>query len=240
MLNFLTDLVPARLQRFISARLGRADKKRGKKRGGYPPLPAQAEAEFAQLLELFRREKVRRYLEIGSRYGGSFNAVMRSLPPGSFGLAVDLPGVSWGRSSSETTLRRVVSDLRKVGYGAALLLGNSQDAAIVEAVAKHAPFDAVFIDGDHSYAGVRADWLNFGPLARIVAFHDITGDGATATGRTPTPIEVPLLWREIRSSGNVVVHEFVADTQHSPLPRSLGPCGIGVAITETAAPRPSS
>ncbi len=234
----VSDLVPAKLRRFVTSGLGLARKKRGKKGGrGYPPLPAQADAEFSQLLKLFRRENVRRYLEIGSRYGGSFNAVMRSLPPGSFGLTVDLPGVSWGRSSSEATLRRVVSDLRRDGYGAELLLGNSQDAAVVEAVAKHAPFDAVFIDGDHSYDGVRADWLNYGPLARIVAFHDITGDGATATERTPTPIEVPLLWREIRASGSVAVHEFVSDPEHDPLPRSLGPCGIGVAITEARAPR---
>jgi hypothetical protein len=227
-LKSFSDLVAARLHRFLGRKgLGK------KRRGGYPPQPAQAESEFAQLLELFRREKVRRYLEIGSRYGGSFNAVMRALPPGSFGVAVDLPGVAWGRSSSEITLRRVISHLQTDGYRVEVLIGSSQDPAIVEAVAKHAPFDAVFIDGDHSYKGVRADWLNYGPLARIAAFHDIKGDGATATERTPIPIEVPILWREIRASGNVAIHEFVA---HDRLPRSLGPCGIGVVIARAKAP----
>jgi hypothetical protein len=41
------------------------------------------------------------------------------------------------------------------------------------AEAQAAPFDMVFIDGDHEYKGVRADWENFGRTARIVVFHDI-------------------------------------------------------------------
>jgi hypothetical protein len=44
----------------------------------YPPLPAQDEREFQRFLDLIRAEKVKSYLEIGARHGGSFNAVMRS------------------------------------------------------------------------------------------------------------------------------------------------------------------
>jgi hypothetical protein len=79
------------------------------KAGAYPPPPAQDEREFQRFLDLIRTEKVRIYLEIGARHGGSFNAVMRSLRSGSFGIAVDLPGGSWGRDESEVVLRRVVS-----------------------------------------------------------------------------------------------------------------------------------
>jgi hypothetical protein len=34
-------------------------------------------------------------------------------------------------------------------------------------------FDVVFIDGDHSYDGAKADYLSVGRFARICAFHDI-------------------------------------------------------------------
>ena len=70
------------------------------KANDYPPLPAQDQCEFDRFLDPLLTEKVRRYLEIGARHGGSFNAVMRSLPSGSIGIAVDLPGVSWGRDDS--------------------------------------------------------------------------------------------------------------------------------------------
>lgn len=171
-------------------------------------------------MDLIRAEKVQSYLEIGVRHGGSFNAVMRSLPAGSRGVAVDLPGVSWGRDDSEATLRRVVADLCNDGYRAELFLGNSQDPLIIAAVAEHAPFDAVFIDGDHSYEGALADWNNYGKLARIVALHDIAGDNVV-TKHTPIPVEVPRLWRDIRQEIVGKVHEFVTDSRH---------WGIGVVV----------
>lgn len=38
-------------------------------------------------------------------------------------------------------------------------------------------FDAVIIDGDHSYAGTKADWERYASLAPLVALHDIAPDG---------------------------------------------------------------
>ena len=40
---------------------------------------------------------------------------------------------------------------------------------------KNDPIDALFIDGDHSYEGILADWLLYHPLVKkggIVGFHD--------------------------------------------------------------------
>jgi hypothetical protein len=117
-------------------------------------------------------------------------------------------------------LRRVVSDLCRDGYRVELIVGSSQDPAIINAVAQHAPFDAVFIDGDHSYEGARSDWINYGKLARIVALHDIAGVNVV-TKRTPIPVEVPRLWGEVSAGAKGMVHEFVSD------PRRYG---IGVIV----------
>ena len=43
--------------------------------------------ELTQFLDLIVERKVKRYLEIGSRNGDSFYAVMMAMGPGAFGMA---------------------------------------------------------------------------------------------------------------------------------------------------------
>jgi predicted O-methyltransferase YrrM len=60
----------------------------------------------------------------------------------------------------------------------------------------------LFIDGDHSYDAVKADFSHYGPLVRgggLIAFHDIVPDFRTRFG-TPTDSdtgEVPRFWAEV-------------------------------------------
>lgn len=169
--------------------------------------PSQVPEELAGLVALFRSRGVRSYLEIGARHGDTFHAVMTSLPPGSVGLAVDLPGGAWGQPSSAQHLDRVVTDLCSRGYRAARLFGNSRSTEVFLKVQKFGPFDAGLIDGDHRYAGVKADWESYGPLCAITAFHDIAGEGVTSR-KGDMPVEVPRLWSEIKAIRETV--EFIA------------------------------
>ena len=89
-------------------------------------------------------------------------------------VSVDLPGVfPWGESGSDERLKSVIEDLKSLGYDAHLFLGDSKSQEIVKAVSDLGPFDLVFIDGDHTYEGVREDWKNYAPLGRTVVLHDI-------------------------------------------------------------------
>ena len=60
-----------------------------------------------------------------------------------------------------------------------MLEADSHDRATLERVRTFfadRPVDVLFIDGDHTYAGIRSDYEMYGPLVRdggIVAFHDI-------------------------------------------------------------------
>jgi hypothetical protein len=148
--------------------------------------------ELVPFVELIRKEGVRRYLEIGTCRGGTFHRIMTSLRPCGYGIAVDLPRARWGKPDSERHLRNVIRDLKRRHINASVVWGNSQAPETIAAVAERAPFDAVFIDGDHTYDGAQSDWLAYGPLARIVAFHDIAAIGLG--------IEVPRLWAELKAT----------------------------------------
>lgn len=170
--------------------------------------PSQNEFELRSFITLLKDEGVRRYCEIGSRHGDTFHEVMTSLPVGSYGVANDLPGALWGKHDTEVWLRRVERDLERRGYKASRLIGNSQGDATHSLIVGRGPYDAILIDGDHTYDGVKADWERYRGMAPMIAFHDIVGSGQREK-ITNREVEVPVLWAEIKAAG-YVTREFIA------------------------------
>lgn len=167
----------------------------------YERAALQDPAELATFIQLLKREKVTSYLEIGCKHGGSlWRIVTEALPRGARVVAVDLPHGDASFKESQPHLEACVKRLRKsMGYDAHLFLGDSTDSEIVAKVTDLAPFDACLIDANHTEPYVRADWANYGPLAKIVAFHDV---GWIAEGRIvkpgKLPIHVPIIWSELK------------------------------------------
>lgn len=158
--------------------------------GGFEAL--QYPEELEPFVGLLREQGVRKYLEVGTCNGGTFHRVLSCLRPGGYGVAVDLPHQKWGKPGSRRQLEAVIRRLRRGGKDVRVIWGNSRDPAVIQQAAALAPYDAVFIDGDHSLEGVTADWRNYGPMARIVAFHDIACHGPE--------IAVPQLWEELKAT----------------------------------------
>ena len=142
----------------------------------------QFQEEIQGFISLLKDRGVKSYLEIGCRHGDTFHAMGLALPKGSLLVAVDLPGARSGKHTagkcpnSDKALHRAASDLKKRGQKAIVIIGDSHSNEVIESVSKYSPFDAVFIDGDHSFDGVRADWRNYGSMGTLVAFHDIRAD----------------------------------------------------------------
>ncbi len=155
--------------------------------------------EFTEFINLIREEKVRSYLEIGSKHGGSLWRVANELPKGSRVVSVDLPQGDGSFKDSEPNLKQCVNELIARGYDAYLFLTDSTDPLTIEAVRKLSPFDLCFIDGYHTEPFVRADWVNYGSMSRMVAFHDISW---RADGRTSkkAEIEAPQVWNDVKQS----------------------------------------
>lgn len=152
--------------------------------------------ELQQFIAILKAEDVRSYLEIGSKFGGSLWRIANALPKGSRIVAVDLPHGDESFKVSLPPLQECIAALKAKGYETNLIIGDSTDSAIVEEVRSLSPFDACFLDANHTEPFVRKDWANYGPMCRLMAFHDI---GHTAfIPSHKMPIEVPKVWQQIK------------------------------------------
>jgi predicted O-methyltransferase YrrM len=148
----------------------------------------QVDAEINEYIELLRKYNVKSYLEIGSAYGGSLWRVANSLPQGSRVLSIDL--------EPKDSLKECIAELNIAGYTAHLVPFDSTKLEAIRIASLMGPFDAVFIDGNHTLPYVSADWLNYGSLSHIVAFHDIN---APYKPHRRNPMMVAQLWGTLKT-----------------------------------------
>ena len=161
--------------------------------------------------------------EIGTYSGGHFYMLSRSLPSITTLIGIDL------RVRNKSFLRRLVPH----GLDIHLIDGDSRSSGVHDAVERAAGgqrIDVLFIDGDHTYDGVRSDFLNYRDLVRdggVIAFHDIVEDHWTRFGRTTVAWtgDVPEFWRRLKAHAETF--EFVADADQDGY-------GIGALIHSAA------
>lgn len=161
--------------------------------------PFQDAEELVAFLRVVRDLSPRTVLEIGTARGGSLFLLCRTAHPEATLVSVDLPRgkFSGGYADWLAPLYRSFS----AGHQSIeLVRGDSHSQETLSQVRRHlreAPVDLLFIDGDHSAAGVRLDFEMYSPLVReggLIAFHDIS------PGRVENVGGVPEFWQEIRSS----------------------------------------
>ncbi len=167
---------------------------------------SQMKKELDALVKLFKDKGVQSYLEIGARDGDTFHEIMCALPVGSRGVAVDLPGGLWGKRQTINNLKLAIDDLKARGYDVHLIVGDSQSQEVADMVEELGPYDAAFIDGDHTFKGVSRDWSLYQDMAPMVAFHDIVGHDQFEKV-SKNPVEVPRFWAYIKNDKCL---EFIA------------------------------
>ncbi len=154
--------------------------------------------EHERFRAILEDEGVASYLEIGSMYGGSLWKTADALPSGARMVAVD---DAVDTPEARPHLLACIPALRDRGFDALLIDGDSADPMIVSTARKLGPYDAVFIDGAHTLEAVTADWENYGPMGRIIAFHDISWNStwrSEVPGRVAKAMGVPTLWNMIK------------------------------------------
>lgn len=131
-------------------------------------------AEFAKILLEVPEERRKNALEIGLGYFGSTHFLWRML----FGKTTTIEYqqdriMNFGENTRSFFNRWVLNDNRS-----SFLFGKSNDVSVLKKAydfLSESGVDMLFIDGDHRYEGVMADFLLYEPLVKkggIVAFHD--------------------------------------------------------------------
>jgi len=150
----------------------------------------QNEHEFAWLLEQMNGAKS--ILEVGSCYGQALYNFAKAMPKGAKIRSIDLGRndiLHWPNAGDVLNSR--VESLKNEGYDADVLFADSRSPEAINWAKGNAPYDLVFIDGDHTYEGVKADWEHYGSMGKIVAFHDIGNPHEAGVGK---------LWGELKSA----------------------------------------
>lgn len=156
----------------------------------------QEKEEFESFLGFVSEKNIKSYLEIGVARGDTFHEIVGEIPVGATAVAIDYPEKSWGLTQSQMMLKAAIKDLKKTGYDVRVIWGDSRYKGVIENASKDGPFDLIFIDGDHTYEGVKADFENYSPMGKLIAFHDIANDmKRNSKGEL---IEVPVFWNELK------------------------------------------
>ena len=161
------------------------------------------------LYGLARSLKPKICVEIGSARGKSACAVGLALQRNGGGklFAIDPhSATSWNDSESVDTFATINENLRKAGVTefVEVVRATSADAA----KSWREKIDLIFIDGDHSYEGVKADWDAFLPHLNpfgVVAFHDTLWDLRPDPKLSRADMGVPRFVDELRAGGYPVI-----------------------------------
>src|SRR5262245_14196367 len=135
--------------------------------------------ELQSLLAQVRRLRPRVVVEIGTHRGGTLVCWAAVAAPDAHIVSIDMPTDEWnGLGASQEDLARVRATLQ-AGQRLTAITGDSHapsTRARLDDALQGTAVDLLWIDGDHSYAGVRQDFEMYGGLVRsggLIAFHDI-------------------------------------------------------------------
>jgi len=168
--------------------------------------------QFSKYLCLLREQNIKSYIEIGCRWGGTFvltNEYLKMFNSINKSVAIDIidsPVVNYCISNNETQFMKINSRSKEfINY-----MNNNY-------------FDLIFIDGDHSYSGVKNDYEISKNSGKIFVFHDIIN--AVCPG-------VIKFWNELKNKEKNTYNFFEFTEQYEDVWKATQKkfLGIGVAI----------
>jgi cephalosporin hydroxylase len=176
-------------------------------------------SEIIHLTELIAQRRPKTVVEIGTAHGGTLFLWCRQADSTATIVSLDLPGGIHGGGYpywKSWIYQRFPRGAQKLH----LLRGDSHQPEMLARLKKVLPGDGkvdfLFLDGDHTYHGVKTDFEMYSGLVRpggLIVFHDICKHPESLN------CHVDRFWQEIKNERPT--REFVHDINQ-------GTCGIGV------------
>jgi predicted O-methyltransferase YrrM len=161
--------------------------------------PGQFKNEITQLLNSIKVLAPEHLMEIGTAKGGTLFLFCQVASANAQVISVDLPAGKFGGgyTASKSKLYRAFA---KGNQEIVLMRKNAHDSETlneVKGILSGSKLDFLFIDGDHTYEGVKQDFQMYHTLVRrggIIGFHDIVEGPPELVGG------VHRFWTEIKDS----------------------------------------
>lgn len=158
--------------------------------------PLQVKRELQAFASVIAELCPRTVLEIGTCRGGTLFVFSRLSDPQAKIISIDLPRGDFGGGYKWFQVPILKAFARK-GQAIHLLREDSHHPTTkkkVAALLNGQDLDLLFIDGDHSYEGAKADFEMYGSFVKngIIALHDVAKHPASSGA------QVSVLWEELK------------------------------------------
>jgi len=159
--------------------------------------PAQVKEEISKFLGIIEEKRPHTILEIGTANGGTLYLFSQIASENSTIISVDLPEGKFGGGYPKAKIP-LYKSFTKENQRIYLIRADSHASktlAKVKEILNNQTVDFLFIDGDHTYEGVKKDFEMYSSLVKrggIIGFHDIVHHPFV------TGCQVEKFWKEIK------------------------------------------
>jgi predicted O-methyltransferase YrrM len=175
--------------------------------------PLQKKSEILRLLKIIRSLRPKAVCEIGAAGCGTTFLLTQAAATDALLITLDLAFTTSRAAALESFAlpEQQLVCLKEDSHA-------SQTLQLVKRRLAGQQLDVLYLDGDHSYEGIKTDFELYRPLVRpggLIVFHDIVPDSRTRYGiRTSSDVgEVPKFWQEIKSvyASEEIVEDYEQD-----------------------------